>query len=310
MEPIASVHNPRIRQLVALRDRRERARTGRILVDGAREIRRALESETVVEQLVACAALCAGEECRSALALATSRGIPRLDVTDRVFEKLAYGDRADGLVAVARPPSTELARLRLPPEPLVVVVVSVEKPGNLGAILRSADGAGADALIVADPATDLFNANAIRASLGTIFSVPLAAASTSDVVAWLTAHRLRVVTARVDAQALYTDADLRGGIGLVLGSEAEGLTAAWDGPGFEPVRLPMLGVADSLNVSVTAAVLLYEARRQRGAPNREAADGGVPTRGVPNRGPAAGRAEIANDAYHSMTKRRGRSTKG
>ena len=151
---------------------------------------------------------------------------------------------------------------------MVVVIEGVEKPGNVGAVLRSADGAGVDALIAADPRTDLFNPNAIRASAGTVFSVPLAAASATATIQWLRAHGLRIVAARPDADRLYTDADLTGPLVLALGSETDGLTDLWSEPDVEAVRLPMLGVADSLNVSVTAAILIYEALRQRGARSR------------------------------------------
>jgi TrmH family RNA methyltransferase len=140
----------------------------------------------------------------------------------------------------------------------------VEKPGNLGAVLRSADGAGADAVIAASPRTDLFNPNTIRASAGTVFAIALAAAPTSDVLTWLRDHDVRIVAARVDAEALYTEADLTGRVAIALGAEADGLTDTWVGDDIEGVRLPMLGIADSLNVSVSAAVLLYESRRQRG----------------------------------------------
>jgi TrmH family RNA methyltransferase len=153
----------------------------------------------------------------------------------------------------------------LPAEPLVVVLEAVEKPGNLGAVARTADGAGVDAILVADPRCDLFNPNAIRASLGTLFAVPLARAAADDARDWLLAHGLRVVAARVDGATALAEADLRGAVAIVLGSEASGLSQAWTGPSVEAVRLPMLGVADSLNVSAAAAVLLYEARRQRDA---------------------------------------------
>jgi TrmH family RNA methyltransferase len=309
MDPISSVHNPHVRQLAALRDRRERARTGRILIDGAREIRRAIESGAIVEELVVCEELCTGAECAETLAVAMRLGAPRLDVTERIFEKLAYGDRADGLLAVARPPTTGLADLRVPEAPLIVVIEAIEKPGNLGAILRSADGVGADALIVADPRTDLFNPNVIRASLGTLFNVPLAEAGAAEVIAWLANRHVAVVTARVDAPTLYTDVDLGGGIAIVLGSEARGLTDAWDGPDVRPVRLPMLGVADSLNVSVAAAVLLYEARRQRGAPPSRR---GAAAKQRPNtRLRGAPRPAIANDAADvAATRPSTRATKG
>ena len=185
------------------------------------------------------------------------------EVGERAFEKVAFGDRADGVVAVARPPSVDIARLELPADPLVVVLEAVEKPGNLGAIARTADGAGADALIVADPRCDLFNPNAIRASLGTLFALPLARATAAETRAWLLERGIRVVAARVDGAVPLAEADLRGPLAIVLGSEAAGLSETWTGGPIEAVRLPMLGVADSLNVSAAAAVLLYEARRQR-----------------------------------------------
>ena len=179
---------------------------------------------------------------------------------------IAFGERAEGLVAVIRIPSMAIADLTLPDDPLVAVIEGVEKPGNLGAVLRSADGAGLDAIVAASPATDPFNPNAIRASAGTMFTVPVAAAATTDVLAWLRARGLRIVAARVDADDLYTGIDLSGPLALVLGAETEGLTGAWSADDVKAVRLPMHGVADSLNVSVSAAILFYEARRQRGLP--------------------------------------------
>ena len=263
MEPITSPQNPRVKAAAALRDRRDRQTTGRILIDGAREILRAIRSGVPVEELFVCEDLCRSEDCLAVLEEARRRRLPRVDVGERAFAKLAFGARAEGVVGVARAPSVGLDALRLPSDPLVVVLEGVEKPGNLGAVLRSADGAGADALIVAGGGTDLFNPNAIRASVGTIFHVPLAAAPTPDVLAWLRERGLRILAARVDGSRPYTDVDLTGGVAIVVGSEAEGLTDAWSGEDVEAVRLPMLGIADSLNVSVAAAVLLYEARRQR-----------------------------------------------
>jgi TrmH family RNA methyltransferase len=171
---------------------------------------------------------------------------------------------------VVRIPGTELKDLDLPADPLLVILEAVEKPGNLGAILRSADGAAADAVIAASPRTDLFNPNAIRASAGTIFSVRLGSASTEATLTWLGWRGIRVIAAKVDAARIYTDADLTGPLALVLGAEVDGLSPAWAAAETEAVRIPMLGVADSLNVSVSAAILLYEARRQRGAPSRAA----------------------------------------
>jgi TrmH family RNA methyltransferase len=259
---ITSLTNPRVKAAVRLRDRRERDATGLTIVDGPRELGRALDAGIVVDEAFVCDSLVRTDEARDIVGrLAATVGLT--SVTEAVIGKLAFGDRSDGVVAVVRAPDTGLAGLDLRADSLVVVVEAVEKPGNLGAILRTADGAGADAVIAADPRTDLFNPNAIRASLGTIFTRPLAAGSSSDVLDWLAARDIRPIAARVDAAQPYTDADLRGPVALVLGSEAEGLRDAWDDPRVEPVRIPMRGAADSLNVSVAAAVLLYEAVRQR-----------------------------------------------
>jgi len=261
---IDSPANPRIRAAVALRERRERDATGLTLVDGGREARRAIEAGVEIETVFVCRELLASEDADVASAsLGTARGRRLLvEVGSRAFEKLAYGDRSDGIVLVVRPRLRTLAELDLPENALVVVTEDVEKPGNVGAILRSADGAGADAVVAAG-GTDLFNPNVIRASVGTVFSIPVAAAPVAEIAAWLRAHGLRTITARVDSPTLHVDADLRGPLALILGSEAEGLSPAWQGEEIESVRLPMEGTADSLNVSAAAAILLYEAWRQR-----------------------------------------------
>jgi RNA methyltransferase, TrmH family len=261
---LTSTTNPRIAAAADLRQRRGRDRTGLTLVDGAREVRRALDAGVEVVEAFVCEPLLSGPDARAALDRLAARRTPVQPTNERVFGKLAFGERAEGIVAVARIPSLDLERLVLPAEPLVLVVEAVEKPGNLGAILRSADGGGVDAVIAASPRTDLFNPNAIRASAGTIFSVPLAAADATEVLAWLRGRAIRAIATRVGAATSYADVDLTGPVAIVLGAETEGLTDAWSGPGIEAVSLPMLGVADSLNVSVTGAILVYEARRQRG----------------------------------------------
>ncbi|HYH91558.1 MAG TPA: TrmH family RNA methyltransferase [Candidatus Saccharimonadales bacterium] len=260
---IASPSNPRIKAAAGLRDARDRAERGLSLVDGARELRRALDAGIEVVEAFVHEPLLAGADARAVLDALAARGIPLQPTTEAAIGKLAFGSRAEGIVAVIRVPPLGLERLAVPSDPLIVVVDSVEKPGNLGAILRSADGAGADAVVAAAPRTDLLNPNVIRASAGTVFAVPLAAASTEEVVAWLRATAVRILTTRVDRGRTYTDVDLTGPVALVLGSEADGLGPAWAGDDIEAVHLPMHGIADSLNVSVTAAVLLYEARRQR-----------------------------------------------
>jgi TrmH family RNA methyltransferase len=267
---IDSPANPRIKAAVALRDRRERERAGLTLVDGARESLRAIEAGVEVVEAFVFRELVTTPEGRRVLELLGEGGVggkgrPILtEIGERAFERLAYGDRADGVILAIRTPSHALADLALPPNPLVIVTEDVEKPGNVGAILRSADAAGANA-VIAVGGTDLFNPNVIRASVGTVFSVPVASAPAADVAVWLRAAGVRIVASRVDATDLHIDADLTGPLAIVLGSEATGLSDAWQDADVAAVRLPMLGAADSLNVSAAAAVLLYEAWRQRRA---------------------------------------------
>ena len=263
---LTSLANPRIKAATALRERRERERIGLTLVDGAREVRRALDAGADVVEAFVCESLLAGPDARAALDQLRARAVSVQPTSEPVFAKLAFGERSEGLVAVVRIPYTALADLQLPDDPLVVVIEGVEKPGNLGAVTRSADGAGVDAVVAASSRTDLFNPNAIRASAGTMFTVPLGTAASPAVLAWLRERGLRIVVGRVDAPRLYTDIDLTGPLAIVVGAEADGLTETWTGDDIEAVRLPMFGVADSLNVSVSAAILLYEARRQRGLP--------------------------------------------
>ena len=260
---ITSTANPRIKAASALRDRGARAETGFTVVDGAREVRRALEAGVTAVEAFVCEPLLAGEDARFALDRLIADGIQWSSVSETVFERVAFGGRAEGLVVVVRAPSTELDDLTLPAEPLLLVIEGVEKPGNIGAVMRTADGAGVDAVIAASPATDVYNPNAIRASAGTIFGLPIATATSGEVLAWLRARGIPVVTTRVDASLPYTEVSLTGPVAIILGGEAEGLTADWTGDDITAVRIPMAGAADSLNVSISAAILAYEARRQR-----------------------------------------------
>lgn len=260
---ISSTANPRIRAAAALRDRAERESTGLTVIDGARELRRALDAGVEIVEAFVCDPMLAGEDARVALTALRAGDAPVHQTAPTAFARLAFGNRAEGLVAIIRAPSLDLARLEPPDDALIVVVEGVEKPGNIGAVLRTADGAGADAVIAASPRTDLTNPNVIRASAGTVFTMPVAAAPTGQVLDWLRGRGIRILAARVEASLPYTQADMTGPIALVLGAEDRGLTDAWDGPGVEAVHVPMRGIADSLNVSVTGAILLYEARRQR-----------------------------------------------
>ncbi len=267
---ISSPQNERIKSAAKLRDRKGREQQGRMLIDGPREIELALQAGVqIVEAFVA-------EELNPETAKLVNdwaeRGMSVVAVTAAVMEKLAYGQRQEVAIAVAVPPKLDLGGLSMLVEkqkkkspPLFVVVEGVEKPGNLGAILRTADATGVTAVLVADGGTDLFNPNAIRASRGAIFTVPVAAASAEECLAWLRTQKCRLFAARVDASQDYAALDYRGPTAFILGSEAHGLTAKWEARDINPVRLPLLGAVDSLNLSVTAAVLCYEALRQRSA---------------------------------------------
>jgi RNA methyltransferase, TrmH family len=260
---ITSAANPRLKAAVRLRGRRQRDKQGLTLIDGVRETLRALQGGTVIREAFVEPDFCADDECQAVLSRLRVSAAPVWEVGRNAFDRLAYGDRIDGLVAVAEMPRHRLDELELPRDPLIAVIEGVEKPGNLGAILRSADGAGLDAVVVAESATDLFNPNIIRASIGTVFTVPVSVTSSGEAFAWLQQLGIAIIAARVDASMDYTQADYSGGVAIALGSEARGLSDAWGELARASVRVPMLGVADSLNVSATAAVLFYEALRQR-----------------------------------------------
>ena len=276
--PITSAANPRVRAALELRGRAARQRERRLLVDGARETARALDGGLVVPTAFVDAAGPRDDEAAATLARLVAAGTEIVPLAGPALARLAYGDRPSGIVAVVEAPPTDLARLagvlaRLA-DPLLVVVEDPEKPGNLGAIARSADGAGAAGLVAATdrgPEADPWNPNAVRSSLGTVLTLPLAVAPAGEVLAWLRGAGFRIIAARVQASTPYHAADLRGRVAIAVGSEARGLGAGWLAPDVVGVRLPMLGAADSLNVAATATVLLYEARRQRdldaGRPN-------------------------------------------
>ncbi len=265
MTTITSLQNPRVKNAVRLRDGRHREKQGRILIDGARELALAVEAGVELVELFVCEPLLKSREAKRVVAGLSLSVAEVLHVSEPVLGKLAFGDRAEGVLGVAATPQRGLRDLVLPDKPRVAVLEGVEKPGNLGAVVRSADAAGLDAVIVADGRTDLFNPNAIRASLGTLFTMPLASARSRETLDWLRGHGLSIFAARVEASVPYTEADYRGPAAIVLGSEARGLADVWAADQVTAVRLPMLGSADSLNVSATAAVLFYEALRQRKA---------------------------------------------
>lgn len=266
-ESISSLQNSRVKAAVKLRERRGRNQRGRFLIDGLREIGHALDAKFQIVQVFTCPTLWKSTEHQLWRDRLTQTGAEWLEVSLAVWEKLTFGNRREGILAVAETKLLGLSDLPAVPPQLVIVLNRIEKPGNLGAILRTADAVGASCVILADPQTDPFNPNAIRASLGTVFRVPLATADSQAVVDWLRDRSLQVCVARLDGTRLYHEVNWRQPSAVVLGSESKGVGQEWFAADFTGIQLPMRGAADSLNVSGTAAVILYEALRQSSAKN-------------------------------------------
>jgi TrmH family RNA methyltransferase len=260
---ISSLQNPKVKQVVKLRQRSHRDALGLMLIEGYREVRRALDNGFPLSVLFISPALFQGGNNEALVADARARGAEVVECPEPVFAKMAYRDRPDGLLAVAPQLRRRLAELDVPAAPFLVVAEAIEKPGNLGTILRSADGAGVDAVIVCDRCTDINNPNVVRASVGTLFSVPVVESTSRETLEWLRARGVRVVAATPHAEQLYTDADLCGGVAIVVGTEQYGLSETWMSEADMEVRIPMQGQADSLNVASATTILLYEALRQR-----------------------------------------------
>ena len=263
---ITSSANPRIKDLIRLRDRPYRDSAGLFLIEGYRELQRAVAAKVGIHEVFFSPALFLGTHEAALIQEAARGGAAVCEVAEGPFRKISYRDRPDGLMATARPVTRPLSAIRLSPHPLVLICQAVEKPGNLGAMLRSADAAGVDAVIVCDGATDVHNPNVVRASTGTLFTVPVVEAGTEETVAWLAGNSVPIVAATPHADAAYTEVDYRDGIAIAVGAEQYGLRDDLMGKAAAKVRIPMAGVADSLNVSTAATLLLFEAARQRGFP--------------------------------------------
>jgi len=259
---ITSPANPRIKQLVALRRRRAREQSDVTLVEGRAEIELALAAGTRPRTLYYCPALI-GVPGVALTERVAGLGAEVVAVSRPVFEKISYREGPDGWLAVVPSVETSLAHLDPGSRPLVLACAGLEKPGNLGAILRTADAAGVAAVIAADPVTDWGNPNVVRASKGTVFSVPVASATSAEVLDWADGHGLQVVAATPAAKQLVTDADLTRPTLIAVGAEQAGLSADWLERAEVRIRIPMFGRADSLNVATTAAIITYEAVRQR-----------------------------------------------
>jgi TrmH family RNA methyltransferase len=260
---ITSTANPRVKALARLRRRRHRDEAGVTLVEGLEELELALRAGVVPITVYCCPELVEGDEWDEVSGLPTFARAELVRVNKPVFEKVSYRESPDGWLAVLPSVGTDLDELRLGPDPLLLVCAGVEKPGNLGAMLRTADAAGVAAVIAADPGTDWSNPNVVRASKGAVYTVPVAAAGEQRVLDWLAERRIPVLATTPDADADYTDLDLRGPLAVAVGAEDVGLSPAWLSGAHQRALIPMSGRVDSLNVSAAAAVLLYEAVRQR-----------------------------------------------
>ncbi len=264
---LSSVQNSKVKDAVRLRDRRDRDKTGLFVIEGYRELLRAEGAEEAFVTLFICPELFLGENEPTLIKAIEGRGAQVFTCAASVFKKLSYRDRPDGLIAIARQRTRILDDLEeiisTTSAPCLVVAEAIEKPGNLGTILRSADASDVDAVLVCDKCTDIYNPNVVRASVGTLFTVPVVQCSSKDAIKWLRKHNIAVAAATPHADDIYTDVDFKQGVAIAVGTEQLGLSELWMSQADIQVRIPMRGVADSLNVATATTLLLYEVLRQR-----------------------------------------------
>lgn len=260
-EPITSAQNPKIKSLLSLRDKsKQRRESGLFVVEGAREFERALQSGYRAKSVFFCSRYLKDD---SLAAYIESCGASLFEVSPAVYDRIACREGVEGVVAEMYAINYSLDDIKFKGAPLILVMESVEKPGNIGAVLRTADAAGADAVLVCDPLTDTYNPNLIRASLGSAFSVKVVACESAEAIAWLKANDIAILTAQLQDSVPYYDTDMKRGTAIVMGTEDKGLTDLWREASDAKIRIPMNGLMDSLNVSVSAAILCFEAIRQR-----------------------------------------------
>ncbi|MEN9918754.1 MAG: hypothetical protein RL662_1190 [Bacteroidota bacterium] len=262
MERIVSLQNTRVKNISKLAKSRERKMQHLFVVEGARELSLALAANYTVDSVFICPQLFAKSDYPQVLSSIPSH--LQYEVSEQVFEKIAYREGSDGLLAILNTKSHQLSDLNLPQNPFIIILEAIEKPGNLGAILRTADAGQAHAVIICDPLTDVYNPNTIRSSVGCIFTVPVAICSSDEALAWLKTHNIRSHAAELRASQWYHEVDYKIPTAVVMGTEADGLTNFWLDNADSRIKIPMRGKIDSLNVSVSTAVITFEAMRQRG----------------------------------------------
>ena len=257
IQQISSAQNPKIKELLQLREKsRIRRETSLFVTEGMREFRQALDSGYDVMSLFIC------REIAPSFRAPCNKGT-LYEVTPALYSKIAYREGTEGVIAILKAREHRLENITLGSNPLVIVLESVEKPGNLGAVLRTADAVGADAVIVCDPLTDIYNPNIIRSSLGGVFTNQIAASTSEEAFTWLIDNNISILTAQLQDSVLYYQAEMANPTAIVLGAESEGLSGFWREKAHQKIMIPMVGKLDSLNVSVSAAILCYEALRQR-----------------------------------------------
>ena len=260
---LTSLQNPKVKRAFALRDRRERDREGVTILEGYRELTRAHAAGIPIRETFYCREMFVGENNDTLLDTLRDAGSAIYECSANVLRKIAYRERPEGLIAIAEMKRKGLDEIPARPDGLYLVAETIEKPGNLGSILRSADAVGATAVIVCNKQTDIFNPNVIRASTGAIFSMPLAETTSEEALAWLRNLGIKTLAATPHTHLYHTDVDMKQGVAIVVGAEQYGLSDYWMNSADLQVLIPMLGKMDSLNVATAATILLYEAARQR-----------------------------------------------
>lgn len=259
---ITSLQNPAIKNIVKLSKSKVRTEQQLFVIEGARELSLALEGGYEITGAYVCREFFNHTRYPSVLDPIDEKMV--VDISREVFHKIAYRENSDGIVVLAKPKQHGLDNLKLTNNPFLIILESVEKPGNLGAVLRTADASAADAVIVCDPRTDLYNPNVIRSGVGTLFTVQTALCTSAEAYEWLTQNNIASFAAELQAAEFYQHCDFTGPSAIVMGTEAEGLTGFWLNNATKRIKIPMRGKIDSLNVSVSTAVLTFEAMRQRG----------------------------------------------
>lgn len=258
-EKIISLQNPKIKNLIKLQKAKNRRDENVMLVEGEREIFLALSGGVKIENLFYCPELAKSEY----KLLEKVESDLTVEITKEIFEKISYREHPDGYLVLAKPKYLSLTEIKIKVKPFIVVLEKVEKPGNLGAILRTADAAGVDAVIVCDPQTDIYNPNVIRASQGTVFTKQVVVCSTAEAISWLNEKKINSYATTPATEKIYTDINFSNSCAIVFGTEDKGLSQEWLDQAIEKIKIPMLGTIDSLNVSNSAAIIIYEVVRQR-----------------------------------------------